>query len=241
MKQLDNCTLYCGDCINLLSKIKDKSVSVVITDPPYWHNKGHGLVYKAGSKTILKNDLYMAQNDMMGKFSTFTPKKIKEFLNGLIRVMKLMNGYFFCNDSQIATYGKWAEKHGYNFSVLAWRKPLSIINKNRFSQNIEFICRIYEHGTSLNKLKDNTLYDRVLTDSPIIFDKVHPTQKPVSILKKLIELNSKENDLILDPFMGSGSTGVACQNTHRKFIGIEKDKKYFKIAYDRMKNNKGTF
>ena len=163
-------------------------------------------------------------------------------MNELIRVMKLMNCYFFCNDSQIATYGKWAEKQGYNFAVLAWRKHLSIINKNRFSQNIEFICRIYEHGTSLNKLKDNTLYDRVMTDAPVLGNtRKHPTQKPISICRKLIELSSNQNEIVLDPFMGSGSTGVACQNTNRKFIGIEKDKKYFKIAYERMKNNRGTF
>jgi DNA modification methylase len=79
MKQVNNCTLYHGDCLKVLSKIKDNSISLVISDPPYWHNKGHGLVYRAGSRTKLKTDLYMAQNDMMGKFSTFTPKNSEFF------------------------------------------------------------------------------------------------------------------------------------------------------------------
>lgn len=74
MKQINNCTLYRGDCLKVMKKIKDKSVSLVVSDPPYWHNKGNGLVYKAGQHTKLNSALYMAQNDMMGKFSTFTPK-----------------------------------------------------------------------------------------------------------------------------------------------------------------------
>ena len=242
MKKIDKCKLYNGDCFKLLDSLEDKSVSVVITDPPYWHNKQESLVRNATSKTILNNDLYLADGDMQGKWSMFTPKKIKKVLDKLSRVCKKMNCFFFCNDSQIATYGKWAEKHGYHFCVLVWRKPLSIINKNRFSQNAEFICRIYEHGTQLNKVKDNTYYDRVYNDAPVLGgNKKHPTQKPVSILKKLVELSCNEDDVVLDPFMGSGSTGVACQNTNRRFIGIEKDKKYFKVACERIKNNKGTF
>jgi site-specific DNA-methyltransferase (adenine-specific) len=66
--------------------------------------------------------------------------------------------------------------------------------------------------------------------------KVHPTQKPVSLLSYLIKTYTKEGDLVLDFTMGSGSTGVACQNTGRKFIGIELDEDYFKIAKERMNN-----
>lgn len=68
----------------------------------------------------------------------------------------------------------------------------------------------------------------------------HPTQKPLKLIERLINVSSNTNDIILDPFMGSGTTGVACMNTNRKFIGIEKDKKYFDIASERMnyKDNK---
>ena len=152
--------------------------------------------------------------------------------------MKLMNCYIFCNDSQIASYGKWAEDNNFHFSVLVWRKPLSIINSNRFSQNVEFICRIYEFGTGLNYVKDKNFYDRVHNDKPIRTNKLHPTEKPISLLEKFILLSSKENDTVLDCFMGSGSTGVACINTNRNFIGIEKDDKYFEIARDRIEKAK---
>lgn len=241
MKKIHKSKLYRGDCLSILDKIKDKSITLVLTDPPYWHNKGHSLP-TISEHTKLKTNLYLAEGDMMSKFSSFSPKKIKLFLNKLASKMKLMNCYFFCNDSQIATYGKWAEKNGFHFCVLAWRKPLSVINRNRFSQNIEFLCRIYDFGTALNKLEDTSLYDRVLTDAPVVgCEKLHPTQKPISICKKIIELSSKEGDIVLDPFMGSGSTGVACTHLNRKFIGIEMEKKYFKIACDRIEKSKGTF
>ena len=63
---------------------------------------------------------------------------------------------------------------------------------------------------------------------------MHPTQKSVELMCKLIELVTLENQIVLDPFMGSGSTGVACMNLNRGFIGIEKDEKYFKIAQNRI-------
>lgn len=72
----------------------------------------------------------------------------------------------------------------------------------------------------------------------------HPTQKPTKLLEFLIKTYTNENDLVLDNTMGSGSTGVACMNTNRKFIGIEKDEKYFQIAEERIKeaaNNLNKF
>jgi site-specific DNA-methyltransferase (adenine-specific) len=99
------------------------------------------------------------------------------------------------------------------------------------------------------KIVDNTekLGNMKYPKSIISFSKphssvcVHPTQKPTDLLEYLVKTYSNKNDTVLDFTMGSGSTGVACQNTNRKFIGIEKDKKYFKIAYERMKNNINLF
>ena len=67
-------------------------------------------------------------------------------------------------------------------------------------------------------------------------DKIHPTQKPVALLEYLIKTYTNEGDLILDFTMGSGSTGLACMNTNRRFVGIELDEKYFNIAVDRLKD-----
>lgn len=71
---------------------------------------------------------------------------------------------------------------------------------------------------------------------PNIKDKLHPTQKPVDLMKLLVENSSNKDDIVLDSFMGSGSTGVACLETDRKFIGYEIDKKYYDIARERMED-----
>ena len=232
--------LYHGDCLEVMGGVADNSIDLILTDPPYWHNKQNGKP-KIGTKTLLNSSLYTAEGKMMKDMSDFNPSKINEFLNSIKRTMKLMNCYIFCNDSQISSYGKWAEDNNFHFSVLIWRKPLSVINTNRFSQNVEFICRIYEYGTGLNFSNNKNDYDRVYNDKPIRGNqKLHPTQKPISLIERFIRLSSKENDLIFDPFMGSGSTGVACVNTNRNFIGIEKDDKYFKIAEDRINKARET-
>ena len=69
-------------------------------------------------------------------------------------------------------------------------------------------------------------------------NKVHPTEKPVELMELYVKNSSNPNEIVLDPFMGSGSTDVACLNTNRSFIGIELDEKYFQIASDRMNNHK---
>ena len=76
---------------------------------------------------------------------------------------------------------------------------------------------------------DINFYDRKVK-------KIHPTQKPVPLIERIIRASSNEGDVVLDPFMGSGSTGVACKNLNREFIGIEKDKTYFELSKDRIAN-----
>lgn len=71
-------------------------------------------------------------------------------------------------------------------------------------------------------------------------NRLHPTQKPIALLEYLIKTYTKENEIVLDFTMGSGSTGVACINTNRNFIGIEKDEKYFEIAKDRINKVRET-
>jgi site-specific DNA-methyltransferase (adenine-specific) len=90
-------------------------------------------------------------------------------------------------------------------------------------------------------IQEYTNYPTMVLNFDSCQGEFHPTQKPIKLLEYLIKTYTNENALVLDNTMGSGSTGVACQNTNRKFIGIEMDKKYFKIAYERMKNNRGTF
>ena len=242
LKIKDSINLKNGDCLEIMKDIPDKSINLIITDPPYWHKKSPGKPYsqrkqyKTSSK-FANSDLYNANSVMMSKMSDFTGDCIEEILKEFSRIMKKMNAYIFRNDTQIAYYSMWAEKNGYMFSILIWEKPLSIINKNRYSQNTEYIIRIYEYGTGLNKTDNNNFYNKVKKIKPITGKKkIHPTQKPTELAEQFIILSSSEKDIILDPFMGSGSTGEACLKNNRNFIGIEIDTEYFNIAKERLKN-----
>ena len=232
--------IYNEDCLEGMKRISDKSIDLVVTDPPYWHKKSPGKPYserkQCETKSKFSNStLYNAEGYMMGEMSTFGEQEIDKILKELTRVCKIPNIYLFCNETQVPYYTMWAEKNGLMFSILVWEKPLSIINKNRFSQNLEFIVRIYDYGTGLNRIGGmNDIYNRVRRSKPVSgMKKEHPTQKPLKLIEEFLLLSSKEGDLVLDPFMGINSTGIACKLLGRKFIGFEINKKYFNVAQKR--------
>ena len=135
------------------------------------------------------------------------------------------------------------------YDLLVWDKSsdddkYSMKSSKFFTQDIEYIVRIYESGVSLNKVWNE---EKTKSDSRYYMKRQkfkqpkgkHGTMKPVELIERFIELSSNENDIILDGFMGSGTTAVACMNTNRNFIGFELDKKYFELANDRIeKHNK---
>lgn len=189
-----------GDSFQLIRQIPSLSIDLIITDPPYWHKKSPATTtkntqYKTNS-SFSNSKLFRADGFMMAEMSDFTPELVEDFLNEAKRIMKIMNCYVFCNDTLVPYYTMWAEKNNLMFSILIWEKPLSIINKNRFSQNIEYLVRIYDYGTALNKLEQNKYYNKVKKYS--VTDKIHPTQKPAQLIKELVELSSKEGDVVAD-------------------------------------------
>ena len=228
--------LHNGDCLEIMDRlIEDKSIDLLIADPPYLHVKG-------GNKCKrINRGIYSKESDIVSKMSDFGEKEIENFLNVVKSKMKKMNCYIFCSKLQVALYLKWVTTNKkYNYDILIWDKCRNgLIGHKAFATNVEYIIRIYEGGCGLNEVKENDKLiseyyqkiHRVENDS----NKKHQAQKPVNLISRFIELSSKENDTILDCFMGSGSTGVACMNTNRKFIGIELDNNYFNIAKQRIK------
>jgi site-specific DNA-methyltransferase (adenine-specific) len=212
-----------------IEMIDDNSIDLVVTDPPYLFNKQIITKdYEGTTSKFARSELYLSEGKMLKDLNGFGEKEIDEFLSMLPRIMKKMNAYIFCSEAQIMYYQKWAQDHKYKSAILAWEKPLSIINKNRFSQNIEFIVRIYQLGCALNRLDESELYNRV-DHSKIVQGKkkIHPTQKPISIYEKFIKVNSKDDAIILDPFIGSGTMAIAAMKNGRKYIGFESNNEYF--------------
>lgn len=232
--------IYNDDCLEGMKAIPSGSIDLVVTDPPYWHKKSPGKPYSERQQCntnskFSNSELYNYDCNMIKGMSDFDDKCINAFMSALAPKMKIMNAYIFCSETQVPYYAMWAENNGYMFSILVWEKPLSIINKNRFSQNLEYIVRVYDYGTALNRVNQNELYNRVRKAKPVDgTDKIHLTQKPVSIVSGFLLLSSNEGDTVLDPYMGSGTTAIACIKEKRHFVGFELNKEYYEKAVKRI-------
>ena len=219
MKLNHNIEISQGDCIELLEKIPAKSVQSVITDPPYFLGMTHN-----GHKGAF-NDLAICK--------PFYEKLFNEYK----RVLK--------HDGCIYFFTDW---RGYAFYYPLFDKILGVKNILVWAKQGRPIPCSYGFGHELiifhGKIK-KTIINNVITDIKSFNsgakktngEKVHPTQKPVELIEKFILDSTNENDLILDSFMGSGTTGIACINTDRRFIGMELDEAYFDIARRRLENN----
>lgn len=216
-----------GDCLDLMSKIKDNSINLIVTDPPYLIETVGGGLYTQPDKQYVKE-----LNSMKNGFET-------NVLDELCRIMKKINIYFFCSQKQIIPLlDYFVTQKKCNYNILSWHKtnPIPACG-NKYLTDTEFILFFREKGV---KIYGEFNTKRTWYATPLNQDDKkkygHPTVKPIEIVKNLIINSSNENDWVLDPFMGSGTTGVACVNTNRNFIGIELDKNYFNIAKERINN-----
>lgn len=225
--------LKCGDCLDLLKGVPDKSIDLVVIDPPYLvETDGAGMFGK-------KADNYGGERYVM-KNIDFMKNGIEEkVLDELYRVMKKVNIYIWASQKQIPIFYKYfVENKKCNWNLISWHKtnPTPTCG-NKYLNDTEYVLffrdkgvKIYgEYATkrtfyvSKKNLQDKKLYG-------------HPTIKPLDIIENLIINSSKEGNTVLDCFMGSGTTGVACKKLNRNFIGYEIDEKYFNIAKERIEN-----
>lgn len=217
--------LILGDALQELKKLDDSSVDLVVTDPPYKLNKTTGGVSKTGFVDKWQGNIKGSDKTA----SILNDIKFSEWLPEVYRVLKdNSHCYIWVNDKNLSDLQKEAEKVGFRLhNILIWHK--NNLTPNRwYMKNCEFILFLYKGKAKPIKNKNSAQLFEVKNKSGK--NKLHPTEKPVEILKCLIENSSNEHDIVLDPFMGSGTTGVACLYTDRYFVGIELDKKYFDVA-----------
>lgn len=223
-----------GDCLEVMKTIPDNSIDLIVTDPPYLIENT-----KAGGKSELAKSIQNMNDEIKSKNLTngFNVKVLDE----LVRVMKKVNIYIWCNHKQIPMYLDYFVKGlGCSFDIIIWNKTNAMpLFKNKYLTDKEY-CLYFRKNALCNP--ENYEEAKTVYYQPInIKDKKvygHPTIKPLNIIKNLIKNSSNENDVVLDCFMGSGTTGVACKNLNRNFIGIELDEKYFNIAKERIENTK---
>jgi len=218
------------DCLIGMQHIPPNSIDLIITDPPYEFEAMGGGVHRVG-KGVVKY-----QNIIDAKTNHFDFYKFIPFI--IDAQMPSINAYFFCNKTLIPDYLNIAKEKKLNFDILALRKLNPIPAKNSsYLPELEYIIFLRSKGVYFNgKLpaKNYTkIYDKYIGKENVY----HPNQKPLELIRKFIEISSKPGDLILDPFMGSGTTAVACKQLNRNFIGFEIDKKDYEIAKKRLEQD----
>ena len=235
--------IYNKDCLIQMKKIKDKSIDCIITDIPYGVNfkkiKGDDTDLVIKNMPLLFKTYYRILKDNTCLF-LFTG--IKNIHHWIINAEN--NGFYFKNIIATRSFNNGsAVSNNFAFHlqpILFFTKGNPKLNKVDFfktskewlndkrNKNKKEFTYIYS-----NFITTDTCYGTEITST----NSLHPNQKNLKLLEFLVKISTKENNLVLDMFMGSGSTGVACINTKRNFIGIELDKKYYKIAKKRLEEN----
>lgn len=216
--------LICGECIAELKRIDDESIDLIVTDPPYRGISG-GKPHTKGQPSGM-----LSKND--GKYFEHNDIKCEDWFPELYRVLKQNSHcYIMTNTINLETYLRVSRETGFQLhNVLVWQKNNATPNR-WYMKNAEYVLFLRKgKAKKINKLGSKTVHK---IDN-IIGKKNHPTEKPVKLMELYVENSSEINDIVLDPFMGTGAVGVACQNLGRQFIGIEIDNHYYEIAKQRI-------
>lgn len=238
MEQICNgVKLTCDDCFSLIPTLEDKSVDLVIADPPYKLGScaGGGL-YKPIKGNDEANPYKRKETNSVLELkklgcAEFEPVK---FLDLITPKMKKFYGYFFCNKPLLPDYLNYAVSHKYLFEIIILYKQAPIpARNNHFLPDTEYCVMIRDTGTYFAKDAKFDDYRKLYTVSN--WKKIHPAEKPVELIERFVRVSCPENGLILDPFMGSGTTGIAAMQNGRNFCGIEKDAAVYELAKNRIK------
>lgn len=233
----DNATLLLGDCLEIMPTIPDRSVDMVLADLPYgttackWDSvipfeplwREYRRVTKPSAAIVLTSSQPFTSALVMSNPKWFRyewiwrKQKPTGFLDARRKPLKSHESILvFC-----ATVAPYNPQGLSKVSVKSGRK-------NKAARGV------YANVTSSDYVQTEGNFPRSVVDFPTETSGSHPTQKPVALMEYLIRTYTNEGDTVLDNTMGSGTTGVACRNTGRRFIGIERDPDYFAIAQKRI-------
>ena len=233
---IDSHLLINSDCFSALRELPDHSVDLILTDPPYNIAKYSTGNMKFDWRSDINNDLAewdlaeLRPADLVGEFK---------------RVLKPAGNIFiFCSYNIIGEYHRAFDPEFDTFQFMVWHKtnPVPNFRKSSFLNSCELIVTCWNKGHTWNfttqRDMHNFIESGICMGSERVKDKdgrnLHPTQKPIAILEKIIRLASNEHDVVLDCFSGVGSTGVAALKNNRRFVGIEIDKTYMEAAEKRL-------
>ena len=215
--------LLLGDCLEVMKTLPDCSVDAVVTDPPYLLESGGCTRLDMGGK--FNADRYNNNGAIIPSDMQF-----EDFMPLIAAVLPQGHAYFMVNNRHVQGALNAAESAGFRFhNLLVWDKGTGTPNR-WYMKNCEFVLLLFRGRAK----PINDCGSRQLIRCPNVINGQHETEKPVALMEHYIGNSSQRGQTILDPFMGSGTTGVAAVQMGRDFIGIEREPKYFDIACKRI-------
>ena len=233
-----------GDCLERMKEIPDASVDMILTDPPYgttackWDSVIPLDKMWEQLKRVIKPNGAIALFGVEPFSSHLRMSNIKDFKYDWVWDKHIPRGFQVAKYrpmSKLENISMFCEDKMKYYPILVERdKPVKVKNYSKSSSVSSNDIGKYNDPDKVFTYTHRTPDNLIVGKWEANRGKVHPTQKPVSLLEYLVTTHTNEYETVLDFTMGSGTTGVACVNTNRKFIGIEKDEGYFKIAQDRI-------
>lgn len=224
--------LFNEDALSLLSRIPSNSIDLILTDPPYnIASKSTGNIKLANGKTI---------NNDIAKWDKIELNPL-DYVNDFKRILSPRGNIFIFTSYSLL--GKWHEafdKEFRTFQLFVWHKttPTESVYKNSFLNSCELIVCLWNKNHIWNFLGQKKMHNFFECPSCRFPEKMdfpnHPTQKPLVLIEHLIKIASNPNAIVLDPFMGVGTTGEAALNLNRKFIGCDINRDYCEASFKRL-------
>ena len=218
--------IYNEDCLVGMKKIPSKAIDLIVSDPPYIIDNSGGGIYAHDDKGYVKE-----LDEIKSGFDL-------RILDECCRVMKKINIYLWCSQKQIPLYlDYFVKKKGCNWNLITWHKtnPIPACG-NKYITDTEYCLFFREKGVRIygdTSTKGTYFITPLNTSEKNLWN--HPTIKPTPFFQKHIINSSLKGDTVLDPFMGSGTTAIACIKEKRNFIGFELNKEYYDKACKRIK------
>ena len=230
MKVTDKIEITNEDNMELMARYPDNYFDFVLIDPPYELDNHGGVVKGHNLERKLNRDKHI--NFISDGFD------IEKVFAEIERLSKVMNMICFCSNKQVSKIMKYWEDKKYSTTLLVWDKPNPIpLGNGKHISNLEFMVYVRGKGAIFNNLGVAEQKKTFNYAGPSNSYRIHPTEKPVQLLERLLKLHTKENDIVLDCFGGSMSSTIACYNTQREIVSCELNKEIFDKAIQRIKNH----